>query len=193
MKYSLSAILILIFQVNLISQSINKEISKLQQNTSNNSYTRIDGEFVGQIPPLEKKDLDGSVLFKTEGGLLKIRISGQIFLDKRNSVALRLYTSQIKENEIEIIAQQNKKTVHYQLLENGFGISESNDILKTEFRILARLKLSAEGSPDYFLEFPVIVKITPVGNVDDTQSFISTNPDHFIFYTIAEQIKVENL
>lgn len=190
MKQSLSLILFLFFQVNMIGQSIDREISVLQPNTNIKVYTPIDGEFIGQIPPLEKKDLDGSVLFKTDGGLLKVRISGDIYLDKRNRVNLRLYTTQIKDNEIQIVAQQNKKTVHYQLFENGFGLTESNDILKTDFRIITRLKLSADGYPDYYLEFPVIVKITPVGNVDDSQSFISSNAEDFIFYTIIEQKKV---
>jgi len=193
MKYYLSVASLLLIRLIAPGQLLNQQDAKTGNDPFCKLLMSIDGEFIGQIAFIEKKDLSGTVLFKTEGGILQIRINGVVNRDARNDVTVRLHATQIKDNEFDITAMIGKKAVRYRLAETGFGLYKDTDIAKSEYKIITILRLTADGYPDYFLEFPVIVKITPVGNIDDMQSYISDNPEHFIFYKFLEQLKIEFL
>jgi hypothetical protein len=67
----------------------------------------------------------------------------------------------------------------------GFGFYHARNFYPHEYKIITRVKLKAAGYPDYYLQFPVIVQLTAVGNIDNLNSFIPDYAEYYQLYQAA--------
>lgn len=186
MKYKLSIAFLLSVQINLSGQAPNPKF-QLPNDILISRFISINGDFWGQVPAFQKIDESDSVHFETESGLLHFQIAGLRTRDKPDQVIISLFVNEIQGQNLSITAIINKKKVKYQIEAKGFGSYSGKDITNNEYKIITRIKLISPGYPDYYLEFPAIVQITPIGNVDNVFCFIPDAAEHFRFFRLAEK------
>lgn len=186
MKYYFLLQGLLIAHISLLSQKTGSSNIQLPPDIFSIRYISIGGEFWAQLPAFEKKeDSSDSISFKAKEGLFQIRINGVITKDKPDQVVISLLAFVIPGYEPGFTIFINKKPVIYETEGRGFGTYSGKEYLNNEYKIITRIKLTSPAHPDYYLEFPVIVQITPSGNIDNTYCFIPEEAGYFRLYQVA--------
>jgi hypothetical protein len=142
------------------------------------------------ISDFKKIESNTSLFFHIKNGSFHISISGVIDKSSSSQIMISLYTKELLDEEMLIIATRDSQQIQYKVEGAGSGLYAGNLNDNDDYIVNTTFKLTAPDEPAHTLMIPLKVHVSGSGNNNLIRCFIDGTA--YVYHASKKKSKTRN-